>query len=51
MAKGDWDNAAAIAELKAQLAALEIPVMPEIPDVDAAVAEAITLIDALRLSS
>jgi hypothetical protein len=48
IAKGDADNAAAIAALKAELAALEIPVMPEIPDVNAAVAEAIVLIDALR---
>ena len=48
IAKGDADNAAAIAALKAELAALEIPVMPEIPDVDAAVKEAIVLIDALR---
>ncbi len=48
IAKGDADNAAAIAALKAELAALEIPVVPETPDVDAAVAEAIVLIDALR---
>jgi hypothetical protein len=48
IAKGDADNAAAIAALKAELAALEIPVMPEVPDVEAAVAEAITLIDELR---
>jgi len=48
IAKGDADNAAAIAALKAELDALEIPVMPEIPDVDAAVKEAIVLIDALR---
>ncbi|HQE03366.1 MAG TPA: S-layer homology domain-containing protein, partial [Bacillota bacterium] len=48
IARGDADNAAAIEALRAELAALEIPVMPEIPDVDAAVSEAIALIDALR---
>jgi hypothetical protein len=48
IARGDADNAAAIEALRAELAALEIPVRPEIPDVDAAVSEAIALIDALR---
>jgi len=48
LVKGDVDNAMAIAALRSELAELDIPVMPEIPDVDAAVAEAIVLIDALR---
>ena len=48
LARGAADNAAAIEALRAELAALEIPVMPELPDVDAAVSEAIALFDALR---
>lgn len=48
IAKGDADNAEAIAALKAELAALDIPVGVEPAEVDARVAEAIILIDALR---